>query len=42
MSELRVVGKSMDRVDGIEKAMGRAVFGNDIVLPCLLYTSRCV
>ncbi len=37
MSELRVVGKSMDRVDGIEKAMGRAVFGNDIVLPGMLH-----
>src|SRR3990172_9190243 len=37
MSELTVVGKSIQRVDAEEKITGQAVYGYDLVLPDMLY-----
>ena len=37
MAELSVVGKSVPRVDSVEKATGKAVFCGDIKLPRMLY-----
>ncbi len=37
MTELKVVGKSVPRVDGLEKATGKATFTGDIKLPHMLY-----
>ncbi len=35
--ETRYVGKSVIRVDGLEKVTGRAVYGVDVELPGMLY-----
>jgi CO/xanthine dehydrogenase Mo-binding subunit len=37
MSELRVIGKPVTRVDVVEKVTGEAVYGYDLVLPEMLY-----
>jgi len=37
MVELKVVGKSIKNVDGVEKALGRAAFANDKYLPGMLH-----
>jgi carbon-monoxide dehydrogenase large subunit len=37
MEHLRVVGKSILRVDGPEKVAGEAIYGYDLVLPNMLY-----
>jgi len=37
MSELSVVGKSVNRLDGLEKVTGKAVFCADITLPQMLH-----
>jgi CO/xanthine dehydrogenase Mo-binding subunit len=37
MSELKVVGKSLPRVDGIAKVTGRAQYAADLSLPGMLY-----
>ena len=37
MTKLKVVGKSVPRVDGLEKATGKATFTGDIKLPHMLY-----
>ena len=37
MKETRYVGKSVERVDGLEKVTGRAVYGVDVEMPGMLF-----
>ena len=37
MSEFSVIGKSVPRVDGLEKVMGKAQFVSDYKMPGMLY-----
>ncbi len=37
MSEERFIGKSIPRVDGVEKVMGQGIYAADLVLPGMVY-----